>query len=165
MFRQAERTVSDQVSPTNLFVQSLMIMLREGLEAILIIGALMAFLTRVGAGHRRRDIHIGVGAAVALSLLTAVLLETVFALSPSNQETMEGFTMVAAVGVLFYVSYWLLSKMELQKWNAFVKDKMQEAVSGGSVFAGWTGGGCAGTGADRDAHAGHGFGGVPGGLS
>lgn len=132
---QAERIVSDQVSSTNLFVQSLMIMLREGLEAILIIGALMAFLSRVGAGHRRRDIHIGVGAAVALSLLTAVLLETVFALSPSNQETMEGFTMVAAVGVLFYVSYWLLSKMEVQKWNAFVKDKMQEAVSGGSVFA------------------------------
>ncbi len=132
---QAERVISDKVSTTNLFVQSLMIMLREGLEAILIIGALMAFLSRVGAGHRRRDIHIGVGAAVALSLLTAVLLETVFALSPSHQETMEGFTMVAAVGVLFYVSYWLLSKMEVQKWNAFVKDKMQEAVSGGSAFA------------------------------
>ena len=132
---QAERTISDEVSPTNLFVQSLMIMLREGLEAILVIGALMAFLSRVGAGHRRRDIHIGVGAAVALSLLTAVLLETVFALSPSHQETLEGLTMVTAVGVLFYVSYWLLSKMELQKWNAFVKDRMQEAVSGGSAFA------------------------------
>jgi high-affinity iron transporter len=132
---QAERIVSDKVSPTTLFTQSLIIMLREGLEAILIIGALMAFLSRVGAGHRRRDIHIGVGAAVALSLLTAVLLETVFALSPSNQETLEGFTMVAAVGVLFYVSYWLLSKMELQKWSAFVQDRMQEAVSGGSAFA------------------------------
>lgn len=132
---QAERVVGDKLSPYNLFLQSLMIMLREGIEAILIIGALMAFLVRVGAGHRRRDIHIGVGAAVALSLLTAVLLETVFHLSPANQEVLEGFTMVTAVVVLFYVSYWLLSKMEVQKWTAFVKDRVQEAVSGGSAFA------------------------------
>ena len=75
---QAERVVGDTLSPGNLFLQSLVIMLREGLEAILIIGALMAFLVKTGAGHRRRDIHIGVGAAVLLSLFTAVLLETVF---------------------------------------------------------------------------------------
>ena len=132
---QAERVVGDELSPVNLFVQSLMIMLREGLEAILIIGALMTFLVRTGAGHRRRDIHIGVGAAIALSLLTAVLLETVFHLSPAHQEAMEGFTMVAAVGVLFYVSYWLLSKMEVAKWTAFVKERVQVAVSGGSALA------------------------------
>ena len=132
---QAERIVGDTLSPGNLFVQSLVIMLREGLEAILIIGALMAFLVKTGAGHRRRDIHIGVGAAVLLSLLTAVLLETVFVLSPAHRESMEGFTMLAAVGVLFYVSYWLLSKMEVAKWSAFVKERVQVAVTGGSVFA------------------------------
>ncbi|MES2304485.1 MAG: FTR1 family protein [Gemmatimonadota bacterium] len=132
---QAERVVGDTLSPTNLFLQSLVIMLREGLEAILIIGALMAFLVKTGAGHRKRDIHIGVGAAVLLSLLTAVLLETVFVLSPAHRESMEGFTMVAAVGVLFYVSYWLLSKMEVAKWTAFVKERVQVAVTGGSAFA------------------------------
>jgi high-affinity iron transporter len=132
---QAERAIGDTLSPFNLFLQSLAIILREGIEAILIIGALMAFLVRVGAGHRRRDIHIGVGAAVALSLLTAVLLETVFQLSPANQEVLEGLTMVTAVVVLFYVSYWLLSKMEVQKWTAFVKGRVQEALTGGSVFA------------------------------
>ncbi|MEZ4379446.1 MAG: FTR1 family protein [Gemmatimonadales bacterium] len=132
---QAERVVADEVSPLNLFVQSLMIMLREGLEAILIIGALMAFLVKIGASHRKRDIHIGVGAAVALSLLTAVLLETVFQLSPAHQEVLEAITMLVAVGVLFYVSYWLLSKMEVQKWTAFVKERVQVAVSGGSAFA------------------------------
>lgn len=132
---QAERVVGDTLSPTNLFLQSLVIMLREGLEAILIIGALMTFLVRTGAGHRKRDIHIGVGAAVLLSLLTAVLLETVFVLSPAHRETMEGITMVAAVAVLFYVSYWLLSKMEVAKWTAFVKERVQVAVTGGSAFA------------------------------
>lgn len=132
---RAERVVGDDVSPINLFVQSLMIMIREGLEAILIIGALMAFLVKVGAGHRRRDIHIGVGAAVALSLLTAVLLETVFQLSPANREVLEATTMLVAVAVLFYVSYWLLSKMEVQRWTAFVKERVQVAVTGGSAFA------------------------------
>ncbi len=132
---QAERVVADKLSPTNLFVQSLVILLREGLEAILIIGALMTFLVKTGAPERRRDIHIGVGAAVVLSLLTAVLLETVFQLSPAHQEAMEGFTLVAAVGVLFYVSYWLLSKMEVAKWSAFVRERVQVAVTGGSALA------------------------------
>ncbi|MES2125369.1 MAG: FTR1 family protein [Gemmatimonadota bacterium] len=132
---QAERVVGDTLSPANLFLQSLVIMLREGLEAILIIGALMAFLVKTGAGHRKRDIHIGVGAAVVLSLLTALLLETVFVLSPAHRESMEGFTMVAAVVVLFYVSYWLLSKMEVAKWTQFVKERVQVAVTGGSAFA------------------------------
>ncbi len=131
---RAERVVGDQLSTANLFVQSLVIMIREGLEAILIIGALMAFLVKIGAGHRRRDIHIGVGAAVALSLLTAVLLETVFQVSPVHREVLEGATVLVAVAVLFYVSYWLLSKMEVQKWTAFVKDRVSVAVSGGSAF-------------------------------
>ncbi len=132
---RAERVVGDPLSSPNLFLQSLVIMIREGLEAILIIGALMAFLVKIGAGHRRRDIHIGVGAAVALSVLTAVLLETVFQLSPSHREALEGGTVLVAVAVLFYVSYWLLSKMEVQKWTAFVKERVSVAVTGGSAFA------------------------------
>jgi high-affinity iron transporter len=135
LLEQAERVVSDRMSPINLFVQSLVIMLREGLEAILIIGALIAFLMKAGAAHRKRDIHIGVGAAVAMSLLTAVLLETVFVLSAAHREALEGWTMIVAVGVLFYVSYWLLSKMDVAKWTSYVKQRMQVAVTGGSAFA------------------------------
>lgn len=132
---RAERMIADRVSGGNLFVQSLVIMLREGLEAILIIGALLTFLSRIGATERRRDIHLGVGAAVALSLVTAVLLETVFLFSPAEQEVLEGFTMLVAVAVLFYVSYWLLSRMEVQKWTGFVRGQVQRAVSGGSALA------------------------------
>jgi high-affinity iron transporter len=131
----AERTLGDQPSPFNLFMQSFIIMLREGLEAILIVGALMTFLTKMGAGHRRRDIHIGVGAAVGASLATAVALETIFVLSPTHREALEGATMVVATLVLFYVSYWLLSKMEVVKWNHFVKSKVQDALDSGSALA------------------------------
>ena len=131
----AERTLGDQDSPFNLFVQSFIIMLREGLEAILIVGALMTFLVKMGAAHRRRDIHVGVGAAIGASLLTAVALETVFLLSPAHREALEGATMVVATAVLFYVSYWLLSKMEVAKWNHFVKSKVQDALDSGSALA------------------------------
>jgi high-affinity iron transporter len=132
---KAERTLTDALSPANLFLQSFVILLREGLEAILIVGALMTFLTKMGAAHRKRDIHIGVGAALGVSLLTALALETVFQLSPAKREVLEGVTMVVATVVLFYVSYWLLSKMEVAKWNHFVKSKVQDALTSGSGLA------------------------------
>jgi high-affinity iron transporter len=89
----------------------------------------------MGAGHRKRDINLGVGAAVAASLLTAFALETIFQLTPARREALEGATMVLATVVLFYVSYWLLSKMEVAKWNHFVRSKVQDALSSGSGFA------------------------------
>lgn len=132
---RAERTLGDTVSPLNFFIQSFVIMLREGLEAILIVGALMTFLSKMGASHRKREINAGVGAAVVASLLTAFLLETIFILSPAKREGLEGATMLIAAVVLFYVSYWLLSKMEVVKWNHFVQSKVQDALTGGSALA------------------------------
>ena len=131
----AERLLGETLSPFNLFLQSFVILVREGLEAILVLGALMAFLVKTGAAHRKRDLHVGVGAAIGASLLTAFALETVFRLSPARREALEGLTMVIATAVLFYVSYWLLSKMEVAKWNRFVRGKVQDAVSSGSALA------------------------------
>jgi len=131
----AERVLGETLSPLNLFFQSFVILVREGLEAILVIGALMTFLTKTGAANRKRDIHVGVGAAVAASLLTAFALETVFRITPAKREALEGATMVVATVVLFYVSYWLLSKMEVAKWNQFVRSKVQDAVTSGSALA------------------------------
>lgn len=132
---RAERTLVDDLSPASLFFQSFVIMIREGLEAILIVGALMTFLVKMGASHRKRDINLGVGAAIGASLLTALAIETVFHLSPAKQEVLEGATMVVATVVLFYVSYWLLSKMEVVKWNHFVRSKVHGALTSGSSLA------------------------------
>ncbi len=131
----AERVVSDRLSPLNLFTQSFVLLLREGLEAILVVGALIAFLMKTRAGHRRRDIHVGVVAAIGASLLTALLLETLFQVSQASQAVLEGTVMLAATAVLFYVSYWLLSKMEVAKWNRFVRGRVQDAVTSGSALA------------------------------
>ena len=131
----AERLVAERPSAMSQFLQSLGLMLREGLEAILIVGAVLAFLTKTGATKRRRDVHVGVGAAILASLLTAVALETIFQLSGNQREALEGLTMVIAAGVLFYVSYWLLSKIEVARWNRFVKEQVEEALTGGSALA------------------------------
>ncbi|MBA3659217.1 MAG: FTR1 family iron permease, partial [Gemmatimonadales bacterium] len=132
---KAERVLGDDLSPANLFLQSFVILVREGLEAILIVGALMTFLVKMGAAQRKRDVNVGVGAAVGASVLTAIALETIFQITPARREALEGATMVVATGVLFYVSYWLLSKMEVAKWNHFVKSKVQDAVTSGSALA------------------------------
>jgi len=108
---------------------------REGFEGILIVAALMTFLAKAGAPERRRDVARGAWLAVAASLLTWVLVELLFQITPGQREAIEGGTMLLAAAVLFYVSYWLLSKIEAAKWTAFVRGKMQSALSSGSGMA------------------------------
>ncbi|HLB82849.1 MAG TPA: FTR1 family protein [Gemmatimonadales bacterium] len=132
---RAERLVADRSSGASLFVQSFVLLLREGFEAILIVAALMAFLSKAGAVERRRHVARGAWAAVAASAATAVVIELVFEITPGQREALEGGTMLLATAVLFYVSYWLLSKIEVAKWNAFVKGRMEDALSTGSGLA------------------------------
>jgi high-affinity iron transporter len=132
---RAERLVADRGSTPTLFMQSFVLLLREGFEAILIVAALMAFLGKAGATDKRRHVAQGAWAAVGASLITAVLLELLFEITPGQREALEGITMLLATVVLFYVSYWLLSKIEVAKWNAFVKGRLEGALSRGSGFA------------------------------
>ncbi len=127
--------VGARVSNPVLFGQSLLIMLREGLEAILVIGALMAFLTKAGAPEQKRELGRGVLAALAASGLTALALATLFRTATAHQEALEGITMLVAAAVLFWVSYWLVSKIELRKWQEFVRTRMQRALSSKRSFA------------------------------
>jgi high-affinity iron transporter len=132
---RAERVVADRPSQMNLFVSSFFLLVREGFEAILIVAALMTFLSKAGAAERRRDVARGAWLAVLASLLTWALVELLFQVTPGQREAIEGSTMLLAAAVLFYVSYWLLSKIEAAKWTAFVRGKMQSALSSGSGLA------------------------------
>ena len=132
---RAERVVADRPSGMSLFVSSFFLLVREGFEAILIVAALMTFLSKAGAPERRREVARGAWLAVAASVLTWVLVELLFQMTPGGRELIEGATMLLAAVVLFYVSYWLLSKIEAAKWTAFVRGKMQSALSSGSGMA------------------------------
>jgi high-affinity iron transporter len=113
------------------FFQSFLIILREGFEAILVVGAVVAFLIRTGHRERLKSIWVGVGLALAASLATAVALRTLFIAMPASREIVEAVTMLLAVVVLFSVSYWLISKVEAAKWQRFIQEKVGSALEHG----------------------------------
>ncbi|HEX7980712.1 MAG TPA: FTR1 family protein, partial [Gemmatimonadaceae bacterium] len=113
------------------FWQSFLIILREGFEAILVVGAVVAFLIKTGHRERLRNIWWGVGYALLASAATAIVLKTVLSAMPASREIIEGLTLLVAVGVLFSVSYWLISKVEAAKWQAFIRDKVNNALQHG----------------------------------
>ncbi|MDA1080217.1 MAG: FTR1 family protein [Gemmatimonadetes bacterium] len=113
------------------FLESFLIILREGFEAILVLGAVVAFLIKTGHRKRVREIWYGSLAGVAASVVLAVLLRTVLAAVPASREVIEGVTLLVAVVVLFSVSYWLLSKVESAKWQQFIREKVNSALEHG----------------------------------
>jgi high-affinity iron transporter len=119
------------------FLQSFLIIVREGFEAILVIGAVVAFLLKTGHRERLRSIWVGVAAALVASAATAVVLATVLRAVPASREVLEGATMLIAVAVLFSVSYWLISKVEAAKWQQFIRGKVNAALEhgGGTALA------------------------------
>lgn len=119
------------------FLQSLLIILREGFEAILVVGAVVAFLIKTGNRERLRSIWTGVALGLAASVAMAVILQTFFSRLPASREIIEGVTMLIAVGVLFSVSYWLISKVEAAKWQKFIREKVNTALDhgGGKALA------------------------------
>lgn len=113
------------------FIQSFLIILREGFEAILVVGAVVAFLLKTGNRDRLKSIWWGVGAALVASAATAVVLRTVLKALPATQEIIEGVTLLVAVVVLFSVSYWLISRVEAAKWQQFIREKVNTALEHG----------------------------------
>ncbi|HEX9727167.1 MAG TPA: cytochrome c/FTR1 family iron permease [Gemmatimonadales bacterium] len=126
---RAVDVMTGDASPLILFWQSLLILVREGLEAILIVGALMTFLTRAGASERNRDLALGVVLAIVASLLTAAAFATLLGGSTAQREAIEGITMLVASAVLFSVASWMVSKVEADRWKSFVGQTMRRALA------------------------------------
>lgn len=116
-------------------LQSFLILLREGFEALLVVTALIAYLRRSGAAARVRIIWHGVGWALAASLVTAWAFEALFEVSGKGREALEGVTLLIAAAVLFYVSYWLFAKREAARWQRYVQGQIDKALAGNQVFA------------------------------
>jgi high-affinity iron transporter len=118
-----------------------LIILREGFEAILIVGAIIAYLVKsAGADEEKkkktvRPVYIGSAVGIVLSFVLAGLLNLLKLANTASQEAIEGITALLAVCVLYYVSNWMLSKSESDAWNTYIKDKTKKANEGGGYFA------------------------------
>ncbi|MDR1419098.1 MAG: FTR1 family iron permease [Treponema sp.] len=118
------------------FLGALLIILREGFEAIIIVGAIIAYLVKSGNKKSVKPVYWGSLIALVFSAVMAFLLNLlVGASSGRNQEIIEGATMLLAVLVLFYVSNWMVSKAEAEAWSKFIEGKVQNSIARGSMFS------------------------------
>ncbi|QPH98904.1 FTR1 family iron permease [Campylobacter concisus] len=133
-----EKTSSSS-SPWSLFVWALTIILREGFEALIIVAAVVAYLVKTGnAKAMGKVVYSSVGVAVILSFVMAWLMNVIFGeAAGQKRELMEGITMLVAVGLLFYVGFWLLSNAGAKKWNDYIKSHVSDSISSGSTTALW----------------------------
>lgn len=133
----AERTLTDKglSAPAVVAGQSFVIIFREGLEAVLLITVLLGYLESAKATHLRRPIFAGMASAAAASAATFFLLRGVLSVIPFGREILEAVTALLAVAVLFWVSFWLIARMDQKRWLEFLKARVWTAVSVGSTSA------------------------------
>jgi high-affinity iron transporter len=115
------------------FIQAAVILLREGLEAMLVIAALAGYLSKVGAGHRIQALYGGALAAVGASIVAAWL----FALfnSGEHSDILEGVIILVAAGLMLYVSGWLMVKQDPKGWKDYLANKADDALAQDTVWA------------------------------
>jgi len=111
------------------FVASLVIFFREGLEAALLVGALLAGLRRLGRPDAARFVHAGWLLAIPAGLLTWWVSTRLIAWGADRRELMEGVLGLLASAVLFSVSFWMISKAESRRWTAYLQQGMEESLS------------------------------------
>ena len=134
---EVERTLSEPglAAPLIALVYSFTILFREGLEAVLVVAALLGYLEASRNTQYRGAVLKGVGAAGIATALTFVAATLFIQLAPLQRELLEAGTALLAVGVLFYVSFWLISRLEHRRWMEFVKAKVWTAATTGSTAA------------------------------
>ena len=117
------------------FISCFVLVLREGLEAILVIAAIIAYLVKTGKKKYIMSVYVGALGGILISILLAFLFGAVAgAQSGIAQEVFEGIGMFVAVIVLFYVSNWMLSKSETEAWERYIHKKVEASVSTGNKW-------------------------------
>lgn len=116
------------------FTLSSTIILREGLEAFLVIITILGIIRSLKIPKASKYIHIGWVAAITSGFLMWWGAGRLFSFSGAQREIMEGLIALFAVAILIYVGFWMHSKSEASKWQAFVKNKIQKITSRESLF-------------------------------
>lgn len=116
------------------FTSAFFILLREGLEALLIVAALVAFLVRTNRRDGLRYIHMGWVSAIVLGILTWWASVSLVSISGASREITEGVGAIVATVVLLYVGFWMHDKTSAAKWKAFIDDSMHKALSSGTLW-------------------------------
>jgi len=133
---ESERVVSGtgELAPTIAFTSSFAVIFREGLESVLILGAIVTYLEASRNTQFKKYIYHGILAALGATAVTWVVASYIIDISGANRELVEAIAALSATAVLFYVSFWVLNKIEHKKWMEFVKAKVWQATTTGSAM-------------------------------
>lgn len=119
---------------TAAFVGALTILLREGLEALLIVVAMIAFLKKADREDVLRYVHGGWVAALGAGVLTWAAATFFITISGAQRELTEGFGGLFAAAVLLSVGIWMHGKSQADAWQRYIKERLSKALSRGSAW-------------------------------
>ena len=125
---------STQMSPAAAFTGSFIILLREGVEAILVLAAILAALVKTGRREAVKYIHAGWVSAVVLGVITWWVAENLISISGASREVTEGAAALFAAAILVYVGFWLHSASNSKQWKKFIEHKIDNAMENSTLW-------------------------------
>jgi high-affinity iron transporter len=135
LFDDAEAALApDAGNSTSTFLGALTILLREGVEALLIVVAMIAFLRKAERPEVLRYVHGGWVSALLVGLLTWVVATYAVGISGASRELTEGFGSLLAAVVLLSVGIWMHGKAQANQWQRYIEAKLTRALSGRSAW-------------------------------
>ena len=133
LFDQAEAALApEQARSASAFLGAFTILLREGLEALLIVVAMLAFLNKADRPELTRPVHLGWTGALAAGVLTWWAATSLISVSGASRELTEGFGSLLAAAVLLFVGIWMHGKAQAGQWQRYIREKLHNAVAGDS---------------------------------
>jgi high-affinity iron transporter len=135
LFDDAETALApDAATEASTFLGAFAILLREGLEALLIVVAMIAFLRKAERGEALRYVHGGWISALVAGGITWAVATYAIGISGASRELTEGFGSLFAAIVLLSVGIWMHGKAQADQWQRYIREKMSRALTAGS---GW----------------------------
>ena len=133
--RARERLDAGALSAEAIFTSALIILLREGLEALLVVAAIVAFLIKANRRDALIWVHAGWISAIALGFATWAVASYAIAISGAHREITEGVTGLIAAAMLVYVGYWLHNKASAHAWQNFIRNSVGTALASRTLWA------------------------------
>jgi high-affinity iron transporter len=130
----AEKLSGEGLSPTTAAVSAFLILVREGLEALLVVTAIIAFLMKAGRTEGLPWIHAGWIGALLLGGVTWFAAAMLIEVTGATRELTEGVTALLAASILLYVGFWLHDKSHARAWKQFIDQNLSGALQKGALW-------------------------------